>query len=553
MRHLGLKPVEGRAGGLFGAWSVLFFSSLSSGSMERIAESLPESARQGLPGSWSPPKISCTGGAWYGQSLLFNPASVPLFGMPGADSGSFELSGGNADVSGQLEEADGKFRIPPSALVSPEADSAHISLSRAGEPLGEVRIPLARHIPMNPPLQLSDPGAWLEDGAGGRLAGLGPEDGAAKQGAIPVGMPLLHPRFGRSGLPSHGGTESKDLDSIPEPLGWLCEALSLRLQRRQTLAFADLNSHLKPASSAADVPYWIARKLLFNAGWLIQLQKRNSPYPAIAPAPRTIAFHSMAGDLHTARIVGMLSESERAFIRNSLGSGEAAVRLAPAGGLLGIGAIQLQLASSARIAELAEQLELEVLSKEAGTPPLVLPPEIFKLDQGAADAIRNARDAEAWEPLRRQWAPMRNPEKPRAPGSLVRISRQQRRAYWVAASGGWLETDSEAWAFMLGLAAEGKPLGQVDASGSCRLASGLDRLPYPLVRWWMHWGGGCAATAPDGSIVLPSSSGPDAWNDLRSWFPVPAKTAGAHLSHDIALERRRLALRLRKAQRPAGY
>lgn len=66
-------------------------------------------------------------------------------------------------------------------------------------------------------------------------------------------MPLLHPRFGRSDLPSHGGTESKDLDSIPEPLGWLCEALSLRLQRRQTLAFADLNSHLKPAPSAADV------------------------------------------------------------------------------------------------------------------------------------------------------------------------------------------------------------------------------------------------------------------------------------------------------------
>lgn len=548
MRHLGLKPIESRAG----AWSVLFFSSLSSGSMERIADSLPESARQGLPGSWSPPRISCTGGAWYGQSLLLNPASVPLFGIPGADSGSFELAGGTADVSGQLEDADGKFRIPPSALASPEADSAHISLSRAGEPLGEVRIPLARHIPMNPPLRLSDPGAWLADGPSGRLAGLGPEDGAAKHGAIPAGMPPLHPRFGRSGLPPQGGTESKDLDSIPEPLGWLCEALSLRLQRRQTLAFADLNSHLKPASSAADVPYWIARKLLFNAGWLIQLQKRNSSYPAVAPAPRTIALHGVAGDLHTARIVGMLSESERAFIRTWLGSGEAAVRLAPSGGLFGIGAIQLQLASSARIAELAEQLELEVLSKDNRTPPLVLPPEFFKLNQAAADAIRSVPDAEAWEPLRRQWAPMRSPEKPLAPGSIVRVSRQQRRAYWVAAPGGWLETDSEAWAFMLGLAAEGKPLGQVDASGSCRLASGLDRLPYPLVRWWMHWGGGCAAAAPDGSIVLASGS-PDAWNDLRSWFPVPAKAAGAHPSHEIALERRRLALRLRKAQQPAGY
>ena len=551
IRHLGLKPAEGRAGGLFGAWSVLFFSSLSLGSMERIAENLPESARQGLPGSWSPPKISCTGGAWYGQSLLLNPASVPLFGIPGADSGSFELSAGNAHASGRLEETDGKFRIPPSALASPEADSMRISLSRAGEPLGEVRIPLARHVPMNPPLRLSDPGAWLADGAAGRLAGLGQENGTGKHGAIPVRMPPLHPRFVHSGLTSDGGTESKDLDSIPEPLGWLCEALSLRLQRRQTLAFADLNSHLKPASSAAGVPYWTVRKLLFSAGWLIHLQKRNSPYPAVAPAPRTIAFHSMAGDCYIARIVGMLPASERAFIRTWLGPGEAAVRLAPAGGLPGIGAIQLQLASSARIAELAAQLELEVLAKETGTPPLALPPEAFRPDQNAADAIRSAADAEAWEPLRRQWAPMRNPEKPPAPGSIVRISRQQRRTYWVAAAGGWLETDSEAWAFMLGIAAEGKPLGQIDASGSCWLTSGLDRLPYPLVRWWMHWGGGCAATAPDGTIVLASSSGQDAWNDLRSWLPVPAKTAGAHVSHDIALERRRLALRLRKA--PAGY
>jgi hypothetical protein len=553
MRHLGPKPVESQAGALFGAWSVLFFSSLSAGSMERIAERLPDSARQGLPCSWNPPKISCTGGAWYGQSLLLSPASVPLFAIRGADFGFFELSGGTANVSGELEEADGKFRIPPLALSSQEASSACISLSRSGEVLGELRIPLARHIPMNPPLRLSDPRAWLADGAGGRLAGLCVEDGTAAQKAIPVRMLPLHPQFARSNLQPHVGAESKDLDSIPEPLGWLCEALTLRLQGRQTLSFADLNSHLKPASSAAGVPYWVARKLLFNAGWLIQLQKRNSPHPAVAAAPRTIAFYGMEGDLHTARIVGMLSESERAFIRTWLGSGEAAVRHAPAGGLFGIGAIHLQLASSARIAELAEQLQLDVLSKDAGRPPLALPPELFKLDHGAADAIRNSRDTEVWEPLRRQWVPIRNPDNHLAPGGIVRISRQQRRAYWVAAPGGWLETDSEAWAFMLALAAEGKPLGQIDAGGSCWLASGLDRLPYPLVRWWMHWGGGCVVATPEGSIVLVTGSGEDAWNDLRSWLPFPAKGDGAQSSHDIALERRKLALRLRVAKQQTGY
>jgi len=554
-RHLGLKAAEAKADGSFGAWTVLFFESVSAASMARLAEEVPEAARQALPGSWRPPKISCTGGAWFGQSLLLNPASTPLFGLPGAVSGSYELLCGDAArVTGQLEEVDEKFRIPPRALAAASAfESVYISLVRDGKAGEGLRIPLAKDIPMMPPVRLADPQAWLADGPCGRLAGLDAKPGPADRVAMPARVRALHPRFEQRELSFQTGPGSLNLNAVPDLPGWLCEALSLRFQRRQTLAYADLSSHLRPACTAADARHSAVRNLLFSAGWIVQLQKRSSPHPVVAAAPRTIALYGTAGSMHTARIAGMFPESEWALLRASLGPAESAVRLAPAGNLMGIGTLQIQVSSEARIDELAAQFELEVLSREPGEPPLFLAPKVFELDQGAVNAMRSARDAEAWNPARHQWGPAGSLDTAPAPGSIVRISRQQRRAFWIAAPGGWLETDSEAWAFMLSLAAEGKPLGQVDAAGSCLFGARLGRLPLALIRWWMHWGGGCAAVTPSGEIVLASCGGPGAWKDLPSWFAAPAAAAPPQQRHDAALERRRLALRLRKAQQPAGH
>jgi hypothetical protein len=551
--HFRVRPAEAKAGGSFGAWIVLFFGSISAVSMAWLADALPAAARQALPGSWRPQRISCSGGAWFGQSLLLNPASTPLFGLPGAISGSYELTSGDAaPVTGGLEEVDGKFRVPPSAAAAGTFDSAYISLATEGDAVEGMRIPLAKYIPMVPPLRLADPQAWLTDGAAGRLAGL-EAVAPAERAAVAARVPALHPRFEQTELPFEAGTECLDLDGVPDPLGWLREALALRFQRRQTLAHADLSSHLQPACTAAGARYWEVRNLLFSAGWIIQLQKRSSPHPMVAAAPRTIALHGTTGGMHTARIVGMFPDSECALLRASLCPAESAVRLAPAGNLLGIGAIQLQLTSEARLTELAAQFELEILGNVSGVPPLFLPPKVFELDRGASDDMRSARDAEAWDPSRHLWTPAGSLEIAPVPGTIVRISRQQRRAFWIAAPGGWLETDSEAWAFMLGLAAEGKTLGAIDAAGNCWLSGRLGRLPLPLVRWWMHWGGGCAALAPSGEIVLANGTGPSAWNDLRGWFAAHAAVPPSQQRHDAALERRALALRLRKAQQPAGF
>jgi hypothetical protein len=169
------------------------------------------------------------------------------------------------------------------------------------------------------------------------------------------------------------------------------------------------------------------------------------------------------------------------------------------------------------------------------------------------DAMHGALHAETWNSTRHQWAPAPSPDVAPLTGTIVRITRQQRHAFWIAVPGGWLETDSEAWAFILGLGAEATPLGQIDTAGNCWVSPRLGRLPLPLVRWWMHWGGGCTAVAPSGDTVLACSSGADVWKNLYSWFLTDAAASPPAQHRGSALERRRLALRLRKTRQTTSY
>jgi hypothetical protein len=554
-RHLGMKPSEARAGGIFDGWTVLLFESISSGAMSRLADSLPPAARQVLPGGWRPSRISCTGGAWFGQSLLANPASSPLFSFPGADSGTYALvDAEGVSASGSLDPAATGFVVPPAALSAPgSANVLLISLSQQEQVLGQIRIPLAKEVPLGPPAPLSIPGVWVADGPAGSLSGLGAEQSAQEVTAGPGRLPPLHPWLEQKRIPAQPIATAAGLDGLAEPAGWLCEALSLRLQRRQTLSYPDLYSHLLPACAAADVRYWLARRLLFCAGWIVQLQKRTSHYPVLAAAHRTIALHSTVDGVHVARIAGMFPASERAQLLAALASGEHASRIAPKGGMPGIGAIELRLSGGHRIAGIAAQFGLEVLGREAATPPVFLPPQLLKPDQGAPDAIRAVRDAEVWDAAYRKWMPLAAPERLRGHGCIARTAGQQRRTHWISAPGGWLKTSSEAWAFILALGAQGKPLGYTDAAGNGWLDAQLDRLPLPLVQWWMHWGGGCIAAAQDGGIILASRGAPGEWHGLRSWFPDHAGAPQPHNRFDTALQRRGLALSLRKGLRPADY
>lgn len=554
---LDLKFTDAKADGVFGTWKVLLFDSLSSQSLSRLAETLPAAA--GIPAGWRPQRITHAGGAWFGQSLLLNPASIPFFRLPGASSGSYELadSEGRVIAAGALEELDGRFTISPTALAEPvAARSLRVRLAGPEKTEGCLTLALAEQIPMWPPACLPNQGLWLADGREGILSDADMNSGTA---ALPAGPVRLRnqvqariTKFEKSGSRPLGHTGRAEIDQIPSLFSWIAEALCLRLQRRPTLSFTELYSHLAPACSAAAAQRWLAKKLLFSAGWLVQLERRTSPFAVAAPAPRTIALHAGGGP-NIARIVGMFARSELARLRASLRAGESAVRLVCSGAPLGLGAIELQLSAPNRIVELAEQFILGVLEKDGAMPPLGIPRQFTEQTLASGTTIPRNGETEVWNQFQHCWIPATAPPGPMEAGAIIRLRGAQRWTYWVAASVVLQKTDSAMWAFILSLAAAGKPVGQIAANGDCQFHEQVPGIPLTLVRWWMHWGGGYVGILPSGSIYLAGSTNPGIWEEISGWLPRLPTGPAPEYGHLTALARRQLALRLRSSRRVQGH
>jgi hypothetical protein len=556
-RTLGVKLTDAKADGLFGTWKVLLFDSISTQSLSRLAETLPAAARAGIPG-WRPQRITHAGGAWFGQSLLLNPASIPLFQLPGAISGSYELadSEGSVVAAGALEEIDGRFTIPPAAVAVPvKARSLRVRLAGPQKTEG-LTLALAEQIPMGPPASLPDPRLWIVDGREGILseAAMSNSTAAVPATDVRLGAQVVArlPKFESCDSSLQGNNGRGEIDETADLFRWVAEALCLRLQRRSTFPFTELYSHLAPACSAAGVQRWLAKRVLFCAGWLVQLEKRTSPFAIVAPAPRTIALHADGGPC-VARIVGMFSISELVHLRSSLRASESAVRLVCSFAPLGLGAIELQLSAPDRIVDLAEQFGLNILEKNRAVPPLGTPRQFTDQAFASSTAVTFTGGTETWSKSQHSWVPAAAPAAPLEAGAIFRLRGAQRWTYWVKAGGVLQKTDSAMWAFVLSLAAAGKPVGQLAANGDCQFDQQVTGIPLSVVRWWMHWGGGYVGILPSGSIYLGGGPGPSIWEEISGWLPGLPAGAAPHCSHSAALARRQLALRLRTSRRVQGH
>ncbi|MGZ6315638.1 MAG: hypothetical protein ACXWNQ_00105 [Anaerolineales bacterium] len=539
-----LKMTELRTDDSFGTWKVLLFESLSTAALERLALDLPDLLRSALVPAWRPPRVGCTGGAWYGQSLLLNPASSPMFAMAEAVRGSYEVYDrrGQVDASGELDEAGIGYQIPPSALAClTEPASLSVQLQTADGMSSTASYALVQHVPIGRPAPLADVQAWLSDGRDGMVQSL---DCPPAPGGVPKPRDSsAMPRFLRNVEASAPSVGPVDLKDVPQPLGWLGETLSLRFQRRTTLPFSDLQGHLAPAAAAAaEARHWHVKRVLLSSGWLMRVQRATSPFTVVAPAPAAIALRSDEGDA-VARVCGMFSRSELARLAGALAEGESAHRI---GGpdAFGVGAIELRLTSADRMPQLANEFGLEVLFQAEFGLPLQTPRQLLR-DGALATPKLPARDLEIWDPIKHNW--VSSPEQPKqvAPGSILRFRGAQRYMYWIAGAGGYRFTDSSSWAFILSLAAAGRAIGEIATQGQCVFSPAIDCLPLPLVQWWMLWGGGFVGVKPCGSLYLGGDGGGCLWTELKDWLPQQAMPQARSNIGPVALQRRALALRLR--------
>ncbi|TCS35617.1 hypothetical protein EDC30_11086 [Paucimonas lemoignei] len=557
--HYGLKPSRTTIMGTPATWEVFLFESISRGSLLGLVRDLPERVQAGMGLAWQPPRPALSGGAWYGQALLLNPASNPIVRMQGAESGKFELLDSQEDTiaQGRLVELDnGGFQIPVSTLPTcPTVAKVRFSLT-ASESLGDAELdaPLVQTVPFVLPTNLPEPTAWLVDGPSGRLSPFTPVTGNLQ--SLSPTTPRkekpgrFHPRFVTiKEQDTWGEYGTSGIDDIPPFLHWLCETLSLRFQSRATLPFKDLRLHVSGAAAAADLPHWLPTRLLLASCWLSTVANRASPYSVVTPAPRTIAIFREGPPL-VARIVGMLAQSERAKLRSLLQPGESAYRLTCGGDEPGVGAIELRLSTPSRLKQIACGLGLEVLTRDTFGAPLangapVLPAGNTVLPKASVSTTAEKWDGWEWK----EYSPVSGAE---SLGALIRTKGSQRYTHWISTGGSWWKTDSPAWAWLFRATALGFAIGEVASNGDCKLSGQLRGAPPSFLRWWMHWGGGCVSIDNDCCLVFGGAPGMNIWKELGQWTDLTDNTTTPGYAWAAPMDRRRLALRLRRMRNTAN-
>lgn len=359
-------------------WAILLFEELSTKALARLAMELPESARPALQQGGRPSRVTCAGGAWYGQSLHLSPASSPIFRLPGAVLGSYQLLAPNGVViaRGILDivdptETDFSFQIPSRFLVDfPPADTLVVTLCNSENLSASETFVLSPDLPISRPVPILNENDWLTDGRSGQLEELGRSPERTTPTPIDLQGVGLRPRLGSAEERNlHCGFERSGLFSNMEPLGWLSEALLLRFQRRSTLTFADFYSHLTPACAASGHQRWQVKKLLLSSGWLVPILRKSSRFQIVTPVRPSIALCGTSQA--DARIAGMLSRFELNHLASRLRPNESAWRLTRKNEAPGISAIFLKLSSANRIAEIAHELNLEILGRD-NSPLLTL-------------------------------------------------------------------------------------------------------------------------------------------------------------------------------------
>ena len=553
-KHYGLKVAYLGTEGTFSLWKGLLFKSLDREALKRLAAALPEASRAGMGLTWKPPRPRLSGGAWYGQALLLSPASNPLVSMAGAVAGAYELldSDNNQLSSGDMEAVDSGFHIPPKALVGQDSISkVRFTLLESVDSLEDsVTVPVMTDLPLSAPIPLRDQNAWLVDGRAGVLSPY--SDLMAPVGfttVTPQFAPkfihaLVEPLFERVDRVSSSPCQLDALDDLQDIFDWICEAVSLRFQRRATLPYAELNSHISSAAEATGVEKWAPLKLLIAAGWIARLEMRSAPHTVFAPSVRSISVHR-EGERPIARIVGMLSRSERSNLRASLIDGETIHRLQGNGSALTIGAIEVQLAHCSRVAEIAARFGMTVLTRDSFGSPVVEPRGIPPSIETVGKELPQNGGLQAWNPVSRTWFEFSPGHHPVPAGMIIRYPGSQRYTHWVFGDGVHWKTDSANWAWLLQIVAMKEPVGYIAENGECRFSERLMGILPSLCRWWMHWGGGCVSLDPAGCLLFSGGCDFKIWEQLTGWIGSTGETKFEMDSSDIALGRRKLALRRR--------
>ncbi len=546
--HLGLKWAELESPDVLGGWKGFLFPSLSKACLHRISTDLPDGARQFIKKGWMPPQPRLSGGARYQQAILLTPASNPLVSMRAADRGRYQLFGQGMKMvaEGDLINSDDGLYIPPADLIGlSDLQSCRYTFSSGFKTLDAVlEVPVLSEVPVAAIQSITGVEDWLTDGPAGIMVPLADAFNSAKgkglkytpiKGSVwPLKKELAAPY-----LPC----DRSALDTQLPALLWLSEALFLRFQRRASLPFDALDSHLRMASDASGIPDWKLKRLLFGSSWLQVLERRTAPYPVVVPGQRTVS-HRIQKHGVVARISGMFSIHEQQEILSRLEPHESLRRLKSPNIDLSLGCLELQVSSLDRLMKIIADYGLVQFSDR----PLVNPLEgVFHPTTQVSwvECIPIEERVKIWDPRIYSWVDEVADQGVWTRGTLLKKIGRQRNTYWVQGEGGFWSTDSSVWAWILRQVVQGAQLGTLYKNGDVSWTAKIHSLPSYLTKWWIHCGGGCIGIGEEENLVFLGGQDQSSWveND-----PLERKPMWAFDVESQSLTRRALALKLRIRQ-----
>lgn len=545
--HLGIKSIKlSHEGGLTG-WLGLFIPSVSEQYLKRLLSYVPNSVQSFLRTGWAPLRPRISGGAWYGQMMLLNPASNPTVRMRGAIKGIYRLLGINSEEikRGDLIKLDDDFQIPARNLIDVElsARACEFILSLPNEKTVATKILLTAEQPAGDVFKFKDRSQWLADGPTGLLCRLDAGHKVDAKSSYPLNNFLPKDQFPPLLKidPNFLGCEciNNDIYGLPSAFNWLANALTLRFDKRSSLTFDLLNEHVSGAAEAAGYKSRSLKLLLFYGQWLVNQIQRSAPHNSVSRSGIEMVVTSRHGEL-IARVVGMISRQTASRLMKSLQSDESCRRI-EAKNVLSIGCLEINVSSEERAIQLAQEIGAQVVKSYLYPTPLAaLSPMASEMH--LTESPMTIHQVEKWN---WGWSPTDEAHAQWPVGELRRNVNGARTWYLIKlADKMFVKTDSVSWAWMASSISRGEVVARQSEKGNIIWNKSLVELPASLTRWWMLFGGGCIAITEDGNTIFTGYDCSQAI-EFMGW-----KSAGVqYVQGSIAVERRKLALRLKNSRR----
>lgn len=532
--------------------ALLYFSELSEVQLLQLAEKSNDALLRLICSRRGSTPITTSGGSWFGQLLLMNPASSPLFRMEEAETGEYEFL--NNDVaqlcSGSLEKGDDGFRIPSCALANLE-NPCTLKLTLSSPKNKKEKTIFGRSVIKEAePQKITNLNRWKVENTSLSLSELESELllPAENFSSSPNKSELIRQLL--SGIKFEtSGSDQKILmqggfSDIHQTIRWAWDALALRFQYTQTISFRELFEIADAAARPCHLnPYFVVR-VLMAAGWIVRISVASFRADSYACGTREMVVH-VDGERAICHLLGPLSTSywnELKLYLNQIGVEPLVLLEQSEPYSLGVTLVTFESMSGAR--DFSTKFNLPMRTGGQIEQPLLAPEKIdLKLyDQPTLIKKCGAR----FEKFVRQkgWTDVDNHQR-LSTGDMLRPTDKRHLDYLIFYKDQYVATDSAFLARLLYLTLSNQKIGIVNDKLDITFNNFLTNVPRLLSRWCMSHGAGCVTIKMDGSI---SYSGKSARVNSR-WLDAWISATYQNVSDDVRLSRRNLALSIRRSKR----